>query len=168
MKKIQVKEKHLSSNAAYVVLASSQEKGREINDACAVTVASWYQSSGTVGSALAAFASGAEVEIEELQEDLSRTIQQQYKMASHIEKLAMDMLGTYLAAKSKEPENVMGRDAIVSQINRYFQAVYGEDYVYRAPETFDGFEQWMLAVASGNEERSDELMTNIEKHLKGE
>lgn len=46
---------------------------REITPESAVTIASWWQSSGTVGSVLAAFASGAEVDRTELLDDIAAT-----------------------------------------------------------------------------------------------
>jgi hypothetical protein len=57
-------------------------------------------------------------------------------------------------------------EEIIAQINRYFQAAYGPSYVYRAPETFNKFEQWMQAVAADNKERAEELMSEIEAHLR--
>ena len=56
-------------------------------------------------------------------------------------------------------------EQIKAQIHRYFVARYGEDYVYKAPETFDNLlEQWMAAVARGSMEFADELMTRIENY----
>lgn len=56
---------------------------------------------------------------------------------------------------------------ITAQINTYFTARYGQQYVYRAPETFTGFEQWLNAVAAGNKERAEELMEEIRKAIQG-
>lgn len=53
--------------------------------------------------------------------------------------------------------------AIQAQIYRYFAAVYGDNFVYAAPETFPNvLEQWMLAVRAENLDIADELMTKIE------
>lgn len=45
----------------------------EISDEVAKTIASWWQSSGTVGSALASLASGAAVDRDYLYEDIAAT-----------------------------------------------------------------------------------------------
>lgn len=53
--------------------------------------------------------------------------------------------------------------AIQAQVHQYFTALYGENYVYRAPETFDNaLERWMLMVASGNLDAASRQMTEIE------
>lgn len=52
---------------------------------------------------------------------------------------------------------------VKTQIDRYFRAVHGESYGYRAPETFGNLlERWMLAVAGGNLGYASELMAEIE------
>lgn len=52
---------------------------------------------------------------------------------------------------------------VQSQVHQYFTALYGENYVYRAPETFDNaLERWMLMVASGNLDAASRQMTEIE------
>ena len=49
------------------------------------------------------------------------------------------------------------------QLHRYFIAVYGEDYVFRAPETFPNLlEQWMLAVMNGSMDFANDKMIMIE------
>lgn len=49
------------------------------------------------------------------------------------------------------------------QIDRYFTTLYGENYVYRAPETFaNALERWMLLVASGNLNTAGIQMLEIE------
>ena len=59
---------------------------------------------------------------------------------------------------------------VQEHVGRYFRAVYGPDYVYRAPETFPSkFEQWMLAITRGTDEAdkfAEKLMTEIETKLK--
>jgi hypothetical protein len=58
-------------------------------------------------------------------------------------------------------------DEVKKQIHRYFVVVHGEDYVYRAPETFDNvLERWMYAVMNGNLEFASEQMAIIEHTLK--
>lgn len=53
---------------------------------------------------------------------------------------------------------------VLQQMHRYFTAVHGKDYVYRAPETFGNvLERWMLAVLAGDMEYADESMDLIEK-----
>lgn len=49
------------------------------------------------------------------------------------------------------------------QAGRYFNARYGKDYVYRAPETFPSlFERWMLAITDLRSiDRANELMDQI-------
>lgn len=55
-------------------------------------------------------------------------------------------------------------DRIAAHIHRYFVAVHGPDYVYRAPETFGNMlERWMLAVAAGEVDFAGELMGQIER-----
>lgn len=59
---------------------------------------------------------------------------------------------------------------VQEHVGRYFRAVYGPDYVYRAPETFPSkFEQWMLAITRGTDEAdkfAEKLMTEIETKIK--
>lgn len=78
--KIQVRENHATSLDAYANVATvmAQERGpnvyiAEIWPYVAVTIASWWQSSGTVGNVLAAFASGAEVDRTALLDDIDAT-----------------------------------------------------------------------------------------------
>ena len=59
-------------------------------------------------------------------------------------------------------------DEVTKQIHRYFVAVHGKDYVYKAPELFpNALEQWMLFVAAGNMEGAEERIVAIEEHWKG-
>ena len=58
----------------------------------------------------------------------------------------------------------MMQQQLTVQITRYFRAVYGDDYVYRAPETFDNvLERWMLAVADNDLEAAERHMATIEE-----
>jgi hypothetical protein len=59
-------------------------------------------------------------------------------------------------------------EQVKEHINRYFIAVYGPAYVYRAPETFNNvLEQWMLAVASRDIHYAEKRMARIEEMAKG-
>ena len=61
----------------------------------------------------------------------------------------------------------MNLEQVQEQIHRYFVAVHGEKYGYRAPETFGNIlEQWMLGVAGGNEEFAEQKIASIEGHFK--
>lgn len=76
---IQIRQPHVDSDAAMAdvraVLSQTADLQdcREIEPATAVTIASWWQSSGRIGSVLAGFASGAAVERTELLDDISRS-----------------------------------------------------------------------------------------------
>lgn len=49
------------------------------------------------------------------------------------------------------------------QARRYMVAMYGKDWVFRAPETFGNFIiQWVWAIASGELDFADEQMQQIE------
>lgn len=54
---------------------------------------------------------------------------------------------------------------VVAHINRYMMARHGKDYVYRAPETFGPFEQWLIFVSTNNEEAADRAMQEIESYF---
>jgi hypothetical protein len=55
-------------------------------------------------------------------------------------------------------------------VGRYFRARYGDDYVFKAPETFpNALERWMLYIASGNEggdAMAETTMKDIEEHVR--
>ena len=52
---------------------------------------------------------------------------------------------------------------VQAQVHQYFTALYGESYVYRAPETFtNALERWMLLVASGDLNAAASQMAEIE------
>lgn len=54
-----------------------------------------------------------------------------------------------------------------SHAQRYLEARYGEGWVYRAPEAYPNVvEQWLRAVASGNEDAAEEAILTIEEGLK--
>lgn len=57
--------------------------------------------------------------------------------------------------------------AVQAQVNQYFTALYGESYVYRAPETFtNALERWMLLVASGDIVAAGDQMAEIEMMIR--
>lgn len=71
---------------------------KEVSPFTAVTIAAWFQSSGSVGSQLAAFACGAEVSKEALLDDIAATRQgfvRDYDSAES-DWLALDMLSTFV------------------------------------------------------------------------
>jgi hypothetical protein len=56
---------------------------------------------------------------------------------------------------------------VQAQVHRYFTALYGEHYVYRAPETFNNaLERWMLLVAAGDLTASASQMVEIEEMIR--
>jgi len=78
MASIQITEPAASSEQARheilaVALGTIPTENGELSDAAAKTIASWWQSSGTVGSALASLASGAAVDRDYLYEDIGAT-----------------------------------------------------------------------------------------------
>lgn len=53
---------------------------------------------------------------------------------------------------------------IQAQAHRYFQAIYGPDYVYRAPETFGNLvERWIWAVGGDVPQMAEASMADIER-----
>lgn len=71
---IQVTDSHVNEEEARRDVAEVITAGaREINPATAATIASWWQSSGSIGSTLAAFASGRQVARKELLDDIAAT-----------------------------------------------------------------------------------------------
>jgi hypothetical protein len=56
------------------------------------------------------------------------------------------------------------RDKIRDQANRYMVAVYGSDYVFRAPEAFPNILiRWIWAVAADQLDFAEEQMARIEE-----
>lgn len=57
-------------------------------------------------------------------------------------------------------------EQVREQINRYFVGLYGQDYTYRAPETFSNqLEVWMLLVCSGDLPAAEEQMQKLERMI---
>lgn len=69
---------------------------REINDRCAVTIASWWCGPGTPGRHLAALATGMPVDRDDLVLDVSDTIAAYYGGQDAQGKRCLDMLGTWV------------------------------------------------------------------------
>jgi len=58
---------------------------------------------------------------------------------------------------------------IREQASRYLVARFGENYAYRAPETFGNVvERWIWALAAGSREMAGQCIAAIEAHLNGE
>lgn len=102
MSTIQVRAHHVTSSHAYECVRQNYGIA-EVHPSVAVTIASWWQSSGSVGSVLAAFASGAEVDREGLLNDIHRTrlAEGYYRdgngpSMSDDDMLALDMLATFV------------------------------------------------------------------------
>lgn len=60
----------LTERVMFAEALQCHDNGTMVSDAFALTVASWYQTSGTRGSAFAALASGAPADVEELWSDV--------------------------------------------------------------------------------------------------
>ena len=71
---------------------------------------------------------------------------------------ALDALRAELGEATSEA--VMIRD----HATRYLRAVYGPDYIYRAPETFGPLERWIWAVGAGQPEMAHACIEAIERH----
>jgi hypothetical protein len=94
---IQIRARHVSSDEAYAQV-TARYGSDEIDPAVAVTIASWWQSPGSVGQHLAAFASGAPVDDVALLDDIAATRREQgypVGMAPRDRK-ALDMLATFV------------------------------------------------------------------------
>jgi hypothetical protein len=65
----------------------------DVAPSVAVAIASWYQSPGAIGSVLAAFASGTEVNRTELLDDISRTVSSDYSGEWPVE---LELLSTFV------------------------------------------------------------------------
>jgi len=75
------------------------ESRREILDSTALTIASWWQSPGSIGRAFAELASTGSVDSDALAADISAT----YREASNADdRVALDVLGTWTLSKVRE------------------------------------------------------------------
>lgn len=52
-----------------------------------------------------------------------------------------------------------------NQAKAYFEARYGENVWFSAPETFGPFERWVWAVAGAHDEMAATVMDEIVKHF---
>ena len=98
MATIQVKARHVDSDYAERQVTLREGGEHEIDDDVAVTIASWWQSPGSVGSALAALASGAPVEYEELADDIYRT---RPEASTPLDRLTLGMLSTWALRRTE-------------------------------------------------------------------
>ena len=78
----------LSEPEVEAEMTIAEELCEDVSEAAARTIASWYQSSGTIGSKLAAFASGAPVSMREVYEDTERTARQLSNWTRELQHLA--------------------------------------------------------------------------------
>lgn len=57
----------------------------------------------------------------------------------------------------------LSEEKLQEHISRYFRAMYGKTYVYKAPEGYpNALERWMLYVSGGHEEMAEKEIKNIE------
>ncbi len=72
---------------------------------------------------------------------------------------ALDTLRAELGEATSEAGMIRGH------AQRYFRAVYGPDYIYRAPETFGNLlERWIWAIGAGQPEMAHACIADIERH----
>lgn len=102
MSTIRVKAHHVSSQEAYSLTRSERPV---LDDATAVTIASWWQSPGRIGSVLAGFASGAPVIAEALLSDVQATINEERPYASPADMRALRALEAYVKTHSEGYDN---------------------------------------------------------------
>ena len=86
---------HLTSDEAAYEVATSYAAGEEISDRAALTVASWWQSPGTVGHVLASLASGRSVQVGALLDDIAATRREITGRSYSADHVALDMLATW-------------------------------------------------------------------------
>lgn len=95
---ITVRAAHVTSDAAHadvaaVLAQADMSTAREIHAGTAVTIASWWQSPGRVGSDLAAFASGATVDRSDVLADIAAT---RPEVTEPADNRALDCLATFV------------------------------------------------------------------------
>lgn len=99
----------------------------EITDACAVTIASFWQSSGWSGKHFAALASGAECDVEGLRSNIHYAYTEDVPTLNVNEqlpaKLALDMLATWSLAK----EASVCDERVAATMAKYREIVSGND-----------------------------------------
>lgn len=105
MSTIQIRASHVDTHSVGTDVLTSHNTGREISPATAVTIASWWQSSGSVGSVLAGFASGTEVNRAALLDDIAATRTAEGYHSGRMntaDMLDLDMLATFVLNYGKE------------------------------------------------------------------
>lgn len=85
------KVQHLSSDHAFREVETARGH-HEVSDGAALTIASWWQSSGHTGHVLASLASGCTVDVTDLLDDIART---RADVTTYADNLALDMLATW-------------------------------------------------------------------------
>lgn len=84
---------HVTSDEAMYDVRASHWTRREVSDATALTIASWWQSPSTVGHVLASLAGGMAVDVTDLLDDIRAT--RNRVLDGTDDKLALDMLATW-------------------------------------------------------------------------
>lgn len=136
MAKIKVRASHVDTNRAYRQVRARHGVD-ELDDAVAVTVASWWQSPGSVGRYLAALASGAEVDGAQLADDIAKT-RQDHGYYTHMrgvndgrmsrdDRMALDALSTWITKRTNAGRHDYRPDAPIA--TRYASIVFqqGDD-----------------------------------------
>jgi hypothetical protein len=97
---------HASSDRAYADIRAVDrlEVPREIEDATALTVASWWQGSDSVGRALAQLSTTGSVDVTELLDGIYAT-RQSYGLTDGIQATALDCLATWAINHPSRKEN---------------------------------------------------------------
>jgi len=77
----------------------------------------------------------------------------------------MTVIGTALEAHdtARAAVSATGLAAIREQAGRYLAAVYGPEWLHRAPETFEGPERWVWAVANDQGPMAETAIAGIEQ-----
>lgn len=94
---MRVRARHLMEDEVRAEVSSCYGSPREISDAAAVTIASWWQSPGGTGSVLAALSTGASWDLEDLLDDIASTRAWARAQNCHTpeDDRALDMLATW-------------------------------------------------------------------------
>lgn len=62
---------------------------------------------------------------------------------------------------------MINEETIEEHVSRYFKAVHGSSYVYKAPEGFpNALDRWMLYIVAGAKEMAEKEIKGIEKFMK--
>lgn len=82
---------HLLQADVYMEIGEAQDQEREISDAAALTIASWWQSPDPLGLAFAELSTTGSVNYQ----DLSDAIAREYDGTHTLDRLCLDMLSTW-------------------------------------------------------------------------